>query len=291
MDRGRQGESGDRRGFGALVFVLVLLGILAAWAGSQHFVVSAARHRVRIAEAEREGIHAALAIAAQGPLLFELGAAGEEGSPEEPGDRALASRIRALLPGEVLSVDDLPIVWDPTFSALPVEVASTRLDAWFVDVRAPPGGPPPICKCGRPEDDTRTGGPRLEVTADSERARAAGVDCEAYGAFLEEFGDLPPLDTRRVLAHKKVAGDYRTIEMRGVMEFEVVVRAEVGRLPIHARARVRHPFVMRSSPCPDVEAAYEALGFGSSVTLNPIQLGRFLETWRGDAPPERETSP
>lgn len=281
---------GGRRGFGAIAFVLLLLALLGVWAASQEFVVGSTRARVRGAEAEREALQAALALGAQGPILFGIGAAGGDAGVAEPADTSLAARIRELLPGERLELEGLPVVWDPSFSVLPVEIEEARALAWLIDVRAPPDGPPPICNCGRPEEDAARGGPRVEVSAEWERDRAGAVDCEAYGEFLDRFGDEPPLSVGRVLAQKEVLGDYRPIEMRGVVDVVVTTRVPLGRVPIRARVRTRYPFTMASSPCPDLEAARAALGFGSSVEVVPIELGRFVQVWRGEGPAPGEGS-
>lgn len=289
-----------RRGVGAIFFAVMLVGLMGVWATSQHLVVSNVRHRIRLAEAERATLRAALMLAEQGPLYFTVASSGDDDPTREAADLSLATRVRRLVPGEVLQTDDLPWLWDKDLLEYPVAVAETRMIAYLLESETPPSAFAVECPCQAARDTIRNGkrseggaalraGPRPKAPSNdgpTERELAALVDCGAYRDYLENYADLPGNDPDRARVATQVLGDYQAVALRGVVEFHAITRAYVGLLPVYARVRLRYQFGMQSSPCPDVEADREAAGFGSSVRLVPVELGRILETWRGnDGPP------
>lgn len=73
--------------------------------------------------------------------------------------------------------------------------------------------------------------------------------------------------------------------VEGMMEFEVTSAADVGDVRIHRRVTSRRQLKMTVMPFADVFTEVTGSEFGSMVHLNPIEIGRSVETWRGPIPP------
>jgi hypothetical protein len=271
-----------RRGFAAIVFALSMATLLAMWAATQRVATSSTRSRLLAATARQTALYAAIAVAEQGPALFTVAVAGGDTPAREPDDRSLAARVRSLGPDDVLEVEDLPLVIDPEVLGEGAEIRTTRLKAFLTDVgeasRAAGAGCP--CAAGRAVARAARGLP----PAPPPPTRPPEVDCDKYREYREKIAPLAEGDPMRQAYEVVYLEGYRPVRWTGMLEIEVEAAGALQGAKAGARVRLRYPFTMESSPCPDVSAEFEALGYSSTVRLVPVEVGRFVETWSGDTP-------
>ena len=79
-------------------------------------------------------------------------------------------------------------------------------------------------------------------------------------------------------------GNWSPPEVRGFIEFKVTASSNVDQVIVNRRVTSRRQFEMTMAPCPEVLAEAMGTGMGSLIHINPIELGRRVDSWTQPAP-------
>lgn len=242
-----------RSGVALLALAFLVAALLGVWGMQQSWQSGEARRRIREAE-----LDAALTLQTDSCLDMAetfLRLVGNDGA-EDPAD--LGRALRELAIG-----DEVEVAFDPPYllNRLPgitvaVESSKARavllMDFPIVDQRY---------------DEARDG---------------PGPDCSTYAQELEAFADLPVLPPGLAGLLPGAAARPRR---SGVIELEVVSRADGLGLVRRVIGRKRLAFELVVPPCPEVLGEVLGVRFGSLIELNPVELARSFESV--DAPEDK----
>jgi hypothetical protein len=252
-----------RTGFAAIFLVMLAVVLLFIWAGSQHFITSSVRRRVRIAETERAAVLETLSNADQMvamlPVLVRMGF-GLPGpsNKDTSGDdvRVLSQKVSESFshwsPGEELRIP-VSLPWTSSeIQHVPLSVQSSVLIAHLLTVKGPksPFDPTKHCpklKCNKTSRSTRKGPKRK------------GWDPE-----------------RTVFNYRKGIPPPAPIRLTGIGQFRTQTRADGLGISLLVTASLMRQISMTVASCPDCNGLYRILSF----QVHPVEIGRTFKIQR-----------
>lgn len=245
-----------RRGFAAIVLVFSAAVLLFIWAGSQHFVTSTVRRRVRIAESERAATLIATSSAEQlvvyVPALLTLRVmpAVPTGLPADTLRRAetVGEALGRWTPDAPLDMEiDMP--WMQTsMKHVPIRLLSGRLRATMTRVDGGPDAP-----------------------------FSPATDCPRYGAWkAANWAGADASDPAFQAARRRQFPGWSPLRVQALGVFEGKAEAVGLGLVMTATTSLLRQIDMTSSPCPAEDPDDTSFQF----KVNPIGLGRTVRVAR-----------